>query len=254
MAYLILKTSGMHFAQASLMGDDADETAKECNISRQDQDDFAIESYRRSQEAFKTGMFDEEIVSVSIAQRGKEPLVFSVDEEITNCVPEKVRALRPAFSTDGTVTAANASTLSDGASALVLVSSEKLAELGLSPLAEITSWADAAREPARFTLAPSLAIPKALKRAGLDVAGVDYWELNEAFSVVAAANAKIVGIPMDKINVFGGGVSQGHPLGSSGSRIVVTLISVLRKRQGKVGCAAVCNGGGGASSIVLKVC
>lgn len=237
----------------SMMGNLADDTAKELSVTREEQDDFAVQSYQKSQKAAKEGAFSDEIVEISLKQRGKPDLIFSTDEEITNCDEKKIRALRPAFNSDGTVTAANASTLSDGASALILVSGTKVSELGLRPIAKIIGWGDAAREPARFTLAPSLAIPRALKHAGLSgPQDVDFWEINEAFSVVSIANARIVGIPMEKLNVFGGGVSQGHPLGSSGSRIMVTLTSVLNKRGGDIGVAAVCNGAGGASSIVIK--
>jgi acetyl-CoA C-acetyltransferase len=234
------------------MGNLADDTAKEQSITREAQDDFAINSYEKSQAAVESGFFSSEIIPISIKQRGNPDLVIDADEEIPNCNPDKMRALRPAFSPDGTVTAANASTLSDGASCLVLVSAAKLAELNLTPLAEILGWGDAAREPARFTLAPALAIPKALEHASIPQSSVDFFEINEAFSVVSLANAKILGIDMQKLNVWGGGVSQGHPLGSSGSRIVATLMGVLRENGGGIGCAAVCNGAGGASAIVIK--
>lgn len=245
------------------MGNSADDTAREQEISREDQDTFAITSYERSQRAHEAGAFTGEMVPIAVKQRGKPDKVVDQDEEITNLDPQRLRSLKPAFSPDGTVTAANASTLSDGASALVLASGAKLIELGLTPLAQILGFGDAAREPARFTLAPALAIPKALAKANLSIEKVDFFEVNEAFAVVALANSKILNLPADKVNVLGGGVSQGHPLGSSGSRIIVTLINILKNRNGSIGVASgmacislishqVCNGGGGASAIVIR--
>ena len=234
------------------MGVFADKTADKYNISREEQDAFAIDSYKRSAATTEAGLFAPEIVPVEIPRRKGDPVVMSEDEEYKKVKFEKIPALRPAFSKEGTVTAANASTINDGASALVLVSEKKLKELGLKPLARIVSFADAEQEPAWFTTAPTVAAPKALKRAGLKTADIDYFEVNEAFSVVALAFEKIMEIDHAKSNVFGGSVALGHPLGASGARIVSTLNNVLQQKNGKYGLAAICNGGGGASALVLE--
>ncbi|KAJ3207080.1 erg10, acetyl-CoA C-acetyltransferase, partial [Clydaea vesicula] len=246
----IVKDGLWDFENKCLMGDAADSTAKELSITREEQDSFAIESYKRAQLNTKNSHFKKEICDIVIKSRSGET-VFNEDEECWGLNEEKMKTLKPAFSKEGTVTAANASNLNDGASCLILCSSRKLKELKLTPLAKITGWGDAAREPARFTLAPSLAIPKALKKANIQLEDVDFYEINEAFSAVALGNMKLLSIPPEKLNVFGGGVSLGHPLGSSGSRIIVTLLNVLRTNGGKVGCASVCNGGGGASAITV---
>ena len=234
------------------MGVFADATAEKYGFSREDQDAFAIQSYKRSAEATLNGKFKNEIGSISIPQRKGEPVVFSEDEEYKNVFFDKIPALRPAFTPNGTVTAANASTINDGASTLILASGEKVKELGLTPLARIVSFADAEHDPEWFTTAPVEAAPVALRRAGLTVDQMDYFEVNEAFAVVAMTFAKSFNIPYEKLNVYGGGVALGHPLGSSGSRILVTLTSVLRQEGGKYGLAAICNGGGGASSMVIE--
>ena len=234
------------------MGVSADLCASEYKISREEQDNFAIQSYQRSAKAWSEGMFDNEVVPVEIPQRRGEPIIFSKDEEYTNVKLDKIPTLNAVFSKDGTVTAANASTINDGAAALVLMSEEKAIALGLKPLAYIKSYADAAQEPKWFTTAPAKALPKALDKAGLSVADVDYFEFNEAFAVVGLANAKILGLDNDKVNVNGGAVSLGHPLGCSGARIVVTLINILEQNNAKIGAAAICNGGGGASAIVIQ--
>ncbi len=234
------------------MGICADNTAREMNISRQDQDAYAVSSYQRSAEAWKAGKFNDEIIPVEIRDRKGNVTQFSEDEEYRNVNFEKIPGLKPAFSKDGTVTAANASTLNDGASALVLVSKEKANELGLRPLARIRGFADAAQDPMWFTTAPSLAIPKALKHAGIDQRNVDYFEINEAFSAVAIANNIKLGINPETVNVNGGAVALGHPLGASGARIVTTLINVLKQNNGSIGVAGICNGGGGASAMVLE--
>jgi acetyl-CoA C-acetyltransferase len=234
------------------MGVCADLCASEYGISREEQDAFAIQSYERSAKAWAEGKFDNEVVPVTIPQRRGEPIVFAKDEEFTNVKLDKIPALNPVFTKDGTVTAANASTINDGAAALVLMSEEKAQALGLKPLAYIKSYADAAQEPKWFTTAPAKALPKALDKAGISVADVDYFEFNEAFAVVGLANAKILGLDNDKINVNGGAVSLGHPLGCSGARIIVTLINVLEQNNAKIGAAAICNGGGGASAIVIE--
>ncbi|HCZ09141.1 MAG TPA: acetyl-CoA C-acetyltransferase, partial [Flavobacteriales bacterium] len=223
------------------------------SVSREEQDDFAIESYRRSAQAWEDGAFDTEIVPVSIPQRKGDPIVVGVDEEFSNVKLEKIPHLRPVFDKEGTVTAANASTLNDGASALVLMSEETAKARGITPLARLLSNADAAHAPEDFTTAPSKALPKALERAGLSMADMELVELNEAFAVVGLANSKLMGLDASIVNVHGGAVSLGHPLGSSGSRIVVTLIHAL-KRHGKTrGAAGICNGGGGASALVLEI-
>lgn len=234
------------------MGVCADLCASEYGITREEQDAFAIQSYERSAKAWAEGKFDNEVVPVEIPQRRGEPIVFAKDEEFTNVKLDKIPALNPVFTKDGTVTAANASTINDGAAALVLMSEEKAQALGLKPLAYIKSYADAAQEPKWFTTAPAKALPKALDKAGISVADVDYFEFNEAFAVVGLANAKILGLDNNKINVNGGAVSLGHPLGCSGARIIVTLINVLEQNNAKIGAAAICNGGGGASAIVIE--
>jgi len=234
------------------MGVCADLCATEYKITREEQDAFAIQSYERSAKAWEAGKFDNEIVPVTIPQRRGEPVVFAKDEEYTNVKLDKIPALNAVFTKDGTVTAANASTINDGAAALVLMSEEKALSLGLKPLAYIKSYADAEQEPKWFTTTPSKALPKALDKAGLSIADVDYFEFNEAFAVVGLANAKILGLDNDKINVNGGAVSLGHPLGCSGARIIVTLINVLEQNNAKIGAAAICNGGGGASAIVIE--
>ena len=234
------------------MGVCADACATEYGFSREDQDAFAIQSYKRSAEAWSSGKFDNEVVPVEVPQRRGEPIVVTTDEEFTNVKLEKIPALRPAFTKDGTVTAANASTINDGAAALVLMSKDKAKELGLNPLATIKSYADAAREPEWFTVAPAKALPKALDKANISIDAVDYFEFNEAFSVVGLANMKILGLNDTKVNVNGGAVSLGHPLGCSGARIVVTLLNVLEQNNGKIGAAAICNGGGGASALILE--
>jgi acetyl-CoA C-acetyltransferase len=234
------------------MGVCADLCASEYNITREDQDAFAIQSYERSAKAWSEGKFDNEVVPVEIPQRRGEPVIFSKDEEFTNVKLDKIPALNAVFTKDGTVTAANASTINDGAAALVLMSEEKAQALGLKPLAYIKSYADAAQEPRWFTTTPAKALPIALDKAGLTIADVDYFEFNEAFAVVGLANAKILGLDNDKVNVNGGAVSLGHPLGCSGARIIVTLINVLEQNNAKIGAAAICNGGGGASAIVIE--
>ena len=234
------------------MGVCADACATEYDFSREDQDTFAIQSYKRSAEAWSRGKFDNEVVPVEVPQSRGEPIVVTTDEEFTNVKLEKIPALRPAFTKDGTVTAANASTINDGAAALVLMSKDKAKELGLQPLASIKSYADAAREPEWFTVAPAKALPKALDKANINIDDVDYFEFNEAFSVVGLANMKILGLNDTKVNVNGGAVSLGHPLGCSGARIVVTLLNVLEQNNGKIGAAAICNGGGGASALILE--
>lgn len=234
------------------MGVCADACAKEYEFSREDQDNFAIQSYNRSSAAWQAGKFDNEVVPVAVPQRRGEPVMVSVDEEFTNVKMEKIPALRPAFTKDGTVTAANASTINDGAGAMVLMSKDKADALGLTPLATIKSYADAAHEPEWFTTAPAKALPKALDKAGIKIDDVDFFEFNEAFSVVGLANMKILGLNDSNVNVNGGAVSLGHPLGCSGVRILITLLSVLEQNNGKIGAAAICNGGGGASAVVLE--
>lgn len=234
------------------MGVFADLCAKEHNISREEQDNFAIQSYRRSANAWDCGKFDNEIVSVSVPQRKGDPIQVNKDEEFTNVNLDKIPSLNPVFSKDGTVTAANASTINDGAAAIIIMSEEKALSLSLKPLAYIRGYADAAQEPNKFTTTPSVAIPKALEKARLVVADVDYFELNEAFSVVGLANSKILNLDSSKVNINGGAVSLGHPLGCSGARIIVTLLNVLAQNDAKIGVAAICNGGGGASAIVIE--
>jgi len=234
------------------MGNCAEICAKEHNISREDQDNFAITSYQRASAAWTNGKFNDEIVAVSVPQRKGDPIVIKEDEEYKNVFLDKIPGLRPAFDKDGTITAANASTINDGASALILASKEAVDKYGLKPLAKIISYADAAQAPEWFTTAPSLAIPKALEKANLKISDVDFWELNQAFSVVGIANTKILGLDPSKVDVNGGAVALGHPLGNSGSRIVVTLINVLKQNAGKLGGAGICNGGGGASAIIIE--
>lgn len=235
------------------MGVCAEKCASDYGFSREDQDLFAVESYQRSAKAWSEGKFKDEIVPVEIPQRKGEPIIFSEDEEYKNVNFDRIGTLPTVFKKEnGTVTAANASTLNDGASALILVSGEKLKELALKPLAKIISYADAAQEPENFTTAPSKALPKALKKAGLEISDIDFFEFNEAFSVVGLANNKILNLDPSKVNVNGGAVSLGHPLGNSGSRIIVTLIHVLQQNNGRYGAAAICNGGGGASAIVIE--
>jgi acetyl-CoA acetyltransferases len=236
------------------MGNAAELCAKELNITREAQDAHAIESYKRSQNAWDAGLFDSEIAPVEILQRGGEVKIFSKDEEPWNVKFEKIPTLKPVFVKDGTVTAANASTMNDGASALVLMSKEKMEELGIKPLAKVLSYADAEQAPEWFTTSPSLVIPIALQKAGLSINQIDFFEINEAFSVVSIANMQKLNISADKVNVFGGAVSLGHPLGSSGARILVTLLNVLEKKNGKYGVAGICNGGGGGSSMVIEKC
>ncbi len=234
------------------MGVCADLCATEYKITREEQDAFAIQSYERSAKAWEAGKFNNEIVPVEIPQRRGEPIIFSKDEEYSNVKLDKIPALNAVFTKDGTVTAANASTINDGAAALVLMSEEKANALGLKPLAYIKSYADAEQEPKWFTTSPAKALPKALDKAGITLSDVDFFEFNEAFSVVGLANAKILGLDNDKVNVNGGAVSLGHPLGCSGARIIVTLINVLEQNNAKIGAAAICNGGGGASAIVIE--
>ncbi|MDA7805233.1 acetyl-CoA C-acyltransferase [Schleiferiaceae bacterium] len=238
---------------AQHMGVCAELCAEEHQFTREDQDAFALESYRRSAAAWDGGKFANEVVPVAVPQRRGDAIVVDTDEEYTKVNTDKVPQLRPVFKKDGTVTAANASTLNDGASAVVLMSASKAAELGLDPIARITGYADAAQEPEWFTTAPAKALPKALAKAGITMDTVDFFEFNEAFSVVGLANMKLLGLDAAKVNVHGGAVSLGHPLGASGARIITTLIGVLQQNGGKIGAAAICNGGGGASALVLEL-
>ncbi|KAL6892622.1 Thiolase, N-terminal domain-containing protein [Trichoderma longibrachiatum] len=234
------------------MGLQAELCADEHNISREAQDEYAINTYKRAQAATEAGLF-KEIVPVEVpGPRGKPPVVVDRDDEVKNLNEAKLKAMRPAFKPDGSVTAPNAAPLNDGAAAVVLVSEAKLKELGLKPIAKILGWGDAEREPERFTIAPALAIPKAIKHAGLTPEDVDYYEINEAFSVVALANLQLLNLSPEKVNVFGGSVAIGHPLGASGARILSTLTSVLAEKKGKIGVAGICNGGGGASALVIE--
>jgi acetyl-CoA C-acetyltransferase len=235
------------------MGNCAELCATKYEITREDQDAFAINSYKRAAAAWEAGRFADEVVGVSVPQRKGDPVMVSEDEEYKNVFLDKIPALRPAFDKEGTITAANASTLNDGASALILVSEEAVAKFNLKPIAKIVSYADAAQEPEWFTTAPSLAIPKALDKAGLTISDIDYWELNQAFAVVGLANMKILGLDPSKVDVNGGAVALGHPLGNSGSRIIVTLLNVLKQNGGKRGAAGICNGGGGASAMVVEL-
>ena len=234
------------------MGICAEKCADEMNFSREEQDGFALTSYDRSASAWSAGKFNDEVISIEVPQRRGDALIVSEDEEFKNINKEKFLNLRTVFKKDGTVTAGNASTINDGASALILMSADKALELGFTPLAKINSFADAAQDPEWFTTAPAKAVPIAVAKAGLLMSDVDYWELNEAFSVVGLANIKKLGLDTEKVNVNGGAVSLGHPLGNSGSRIVVTLINVLKQNNGKYGAAGICNGGGGASAIVIE--
>jgi acetyl-CoA C-acetyltransferase len=248
-----MQTDGLVDAYEKVaMGVCADECATEYGFSREAQDAYAIQSYKRSAAAWEAGKYSDEIVPVAVPQRRGEPILFSEDEEYKNVKIEKIPALRAAFSKDGTVTAANASTINDGGAALVLMSAEKAKELNLTPIAKIRSFADAAHAPKWFTTAPSKAIPKALAKANMAVGDVDYFELNEAFSIVGLANMKILGITDDRVNVNGGAVSLGHPLGVSGARIVIALTSILKQNNAKIGVAGICNGGGGASAVVIE--
>ena len=235
-----------------MMGSAADNTAKIHNISREEQDEYAINSYKKTAASVEMGKFKDEIIPVPIPQRKGDPILMYDDEEYTNVMFDKIPSLRPAFGSDGTVTAANASTINDGAACIILVSEEKMNELGLTPIAEVLSFADAAHEPEFFTTAPAKALPIALERAGCSLADVDAFELNEAFSVVALVNNKILELDPSKVNANGGAVALGHPLGASGARILVTLINVLKQNEGTIGAAAICNGGGGASTMVIK--
>lgn len=234
------------------MGVCAEKCAEEHNITREDQDNFAITSYKRAAAAWEAGKFNDEIVPVSVPQRKGDAIIISEDEEYKNVRLDKIPELRPAFTKDGTITAANASTLNDGASALILASEEAVQKHGLKPIGRIVSYGDAAHEPVWFTTAPSKAVPVALKKAGLTTDQIDFWELNQAFSVVGLANTKILGLNPDKVDVNGGAVALGHPLGNSGSRVIVTLLNVLKQNGGKFGAAGICNGGGGASAIVIE--
>ena len=234
------------------MGTCGDLCANEYNFTREDQDNFAIDSYTKSANAWANKNFKNEVVPVEIPQRRGDSIIFSEDEEYKNVKMEKIPTLRPVFSKDGTVTAANASTLNDGAAALVIMSADKAKELNLKPLAKISGYADAAQEPKWFTTAPAKALPKALKKAGISQDEIDYFEFNEAFSVVGLANIKILGLDAAKVNVNGGAVSLGHPLGMSGARIVIALTSILEQNNAKYGAAAICNGGGGASALVIE--
>ncbi len=234
------------------MGVAADLCAKECNISRKEQDDFAIESYTRSANAWKAGKFNDEIVPVEIPQRKGDPVLFKEDEEYKNVKFDKIPELKPVFTKDGSATAANSSTMNDGAAAVVLMSKEKMEKLGLKPIAKIKGSADAEQAPEWFTTTPSLAVPKAVAKAGLQMKDISYYELNEAFSVVGIVNMQKMGLDPKKVNIHGGAVSLGHPLGCSGARIVVTLINVLKQNNAQYGAAGICNGGGGASAIVIE--
>lgn len=234
------------------MGVSADLCAAEYNITREQQDAFAIQSYERSAKAWEAGKFNNEVVPVAVPQRRGEPIMVTQDEEYTNVKLDKIPTLSAVFTKEGTVTAANASTINDGAGAVVLMSEEKAKAMGLKPLATIVSYADAAQEPKWFTTAPAKALPKALEKAGMRLSDVDFFEFNEAFAVVGLANAQLLGLDNDKVNVNGGAVSLGHPLGCSGVRILITLINVLEQNNAKIGAAAICNGGGGASAIVIE--
>lgn len=234
------------------MGTCAEKTAQKYGFTREDQDNFAITSYKRAAAAWEAGKFKDEIVGVSVPQRKGDPILVVEDEEYKNVFLDKIPALKPAFDKEGTITAANASTLNDGASAVILASKEAVEKHGLKPIAKIVSYADAAQEPEFFTTAPSKAVPKALAKAGLTTDQVDFWELNQAFSVVGLANTQILGLNPEKVDVNGGAVALGHPLGNSGSRIIVTLIHVLKQNGGKIGGAGICNGGGGASAMIIE--
>ena len=234
------------------MGKCADDCAVEYQISREDQDQFAIQSYQKASKASSNGLFQNEIVTVRVSQRKGDDLIVNKDEEFKNVKIDKIPHLKPVFSADGTVTAANASTLNDGASAVILMTQEKADELKIQPLAKVISYADASQEPKWFTTTPNIAIRKALEKANLSISDVDYWELNEAFSVVGLVNTKLLNIDANKVDVNGGAVALGHPLGSSGCRIIVTLINVLKQNKAKIGAAGICNGGGGASALIIE--
>ena len=235
-----------------MMGNAADLTAKKFDISREEQDNFAINSYKQTAKSWTSGKFNAEVIPVTIPQRKGDPVMMTEDEEYKNVNFDKIPNLRPVFQKDGSVTAANASTINDGAACVILVSEEKLKELGLEPMAEVLSFADAAHQPELFTTAPSVALPIALERAGCSINDIDAFELNEAFSVVSLVNNKLLNLDASKVNINGGAVSMGHPLGASGARIVVTLLHVLKQNNGSIGAAAICNGGGGASAMVIK--
>jgi len=235
------------------MGNAGELCASTYGFSREDQDAYAIESYQRAAEAQKNGWFSAEIEPVSIAQRSGSPLIVTEDEDVTKVNFDKIPSLKPVFDKNGTITAANASNINDGATAMVLMSTERAAELGLKPLAKIRSYADASQAPEWFTTTPAKAMPKAIAKAGLTLSDIDYFEINEAFSVVALANNRDMGLDAARVNVFGGAVSLGHPIGNSGARIIATLISVLRQKGGRLGCAGICNGGGGASAMVVEL-
>jgi len=237
-----------------LMGIAAEECAKDYSITREEQDDYAIYSYQRAQKAFAENKYSDEIVPIKVSGgRGKPDKIITQDDEVNNLNVDKLRAVKPAFIDNGSVTAPNSSPLSDGATAIVLISGEKAKELGIKVVAKILGWSDAAQAPAKFTTSPSVAIPKALSHAKKSLSDIDYFEINEAFSVVALANLKLLSLDKEKVNVFGGAVAMGHPLGCSGARIIATLTSVLKDKDGKIGCASVCNGGGGASAIVISL-
>lgn len=248
----IIKDGLLNVYDQNVMGVLADKCASKYNFSREAQDEFALDSYQRSSKAWDNGKFDEEVVPIEIKDRRGNITVIDKDEEFKNINPEKVSKLRPAFTKDGTVTAANASTLNDGAAALVLMSAKKAKELGITSLAKLLSHCDYSHEPEWFTTAPAKAVPKAIKSAGLNIKEIDFFELNEAFSVVGLVNTKLLEIDPNRTNVNGGAVSLGHPLGCSGARIVVTLLNVLDQNKGKFGAAGVCNGGGGASALVIE--
>ncbi|MFD1316280.1 acetyl-CoA C-acyltransferase [Namhaeicola litoreus] len=250
----LLKDGLTNVYDGNHMGLCGDLCATEYNFSREEQDEFAINSYKRSKQAWEKGYFKDEVIPVEIPQRKGDPKIINEDEEYNNVNLEKIPTLRPAFSKEGTVTAANASTLNDGAAALVIMSLEKAKELGIKPIASIRGYADAGQAPEKFTTSPALAIPKALKHASIKPENVDFYELNEAFSVVGLANIKILNLDPERVNVHGGAVSLGHPLGCSGARIIVTLINVLKQHKGKIGTAGICNGGGGASAMVIELC
>jgi acetyl-CoA C-acetyltransferase len=234
------------------MGTFADLCAREYQISREEQDNYAIESYKRSAQAWAEGRFKDEVVPVEIPRRKGDPVIFAEDEEYKNVKFEKIPSLRPVFTPDGTVTAANASTINDGGAALIITTRKKAGELGLTPLAKIVSYADAAQDPKWFTTAPAKAVPKALQKAGLEVKDIDFFEVNEAFSVVALVNEKLMNLPHDRTNVHGGAVSLGHPLGVSGARIIMALINILKQYNSRYGAAGICNGGGGASAMIIE--
>ncbi|KAL2814740.1 Thiolase, N-terminal domain-containing protein [Aspergillus granulosus] len=250
----IVKDGLTDVGKQELMGLQAEECAQDHGFSREDQDNYAIRTYEKAQAAQKAGLFDDEIAPIELPGfRGKPGVTVSQDDEPKNLNPDKLRAMKPAFIPGtGTVTAPNSSPLNDGAAAVVLVSEAKLKELNLKPVAKILGWGDAEQQPSKFTTSPALAIPKALKHAGVSQDSVDAFEINEAFSVVALANIKLLGLPAEKVNIHGGAVAIGHPLGASGARILTTLLGVLKAQKGKIGCAGICNGGGGASALVVE--